>query len=192
MDEFITDVQMMRVVCSEELLNKAAEAGLYQVKDELRHRFGVYPSWTGSFPKWHRLFYGTRWARIKQGYDEDAPLLREGWLRDSYQVDRDEAGRPQLSSGLPEAAVHELGDGRVPQRSTIGIAFEKREARAFDASMNYIRMRLASKGILLGMGSKEYAGGSSLIGGVGGASGVRLESMPAANHGGFKSSAFKS
>lgn len=175
---------MMKVVCSEELLKKAAEAGLYEVKDELRHRFGVYPTQTGSFPAWKRLKYGTRWARIKQGFDEDAPLLRSGFLRDSYQVDRDESGHPQLSSGLPEAAAHELGDDHVPQRSTVGIAFEKRERRAFDKAMEYVRARLATKGILLGMGAKEYAA-THLFGGD---NEPRMRQV--VNRGGFKSSAF--
>jgi phage gpG-like protein len=186
MDQFVDKVMTMKGTFSDpNLLKNAARAALVEVKDELRHRFGVYPAIVpAGFEPWQQLRYKTKWNRRKLGFPANQPLLRTGALKNSYQITEID-GNPALGSNSDYAQIQEEGSGSIarrlrgikavgggaaigakhaanqvasmgiPPRSTIGIAFAKRESRAFDKALKYIQKKGELRNIDLGLAFVE-------------------------------------
>jgi len=75
-------------------------------------------------PGWDDLAESTQADRVQQGYPADEPLLREGALRDAYEVWRD---GPDVVVGVrPEsdqaviAEAQEFGTATIPPRPVLG------------------------------------------------------------------------
>ncbi len=85
---------------------------------DIREKFGHQQ------PGWDDLAESTQADRVRQGYPADEPLLREGTLRDAYEVWRD---GPDVVVGVrPEsdqaviAEAQEFGTATIPPRPVLG------------------------------------------------------------------------
>lgn len=115
-------------------------AGADLIRDEARAEIGTYQrSETGPFEAWRELADSTKADRVRLGYTENDPLLREGDMRASIHtlVSGHEA---LIGSNSDVALWQEMGtegpypgpDGcHVPPRHFLGVAaFRKGEAAA--------------------------------------------------------------
>lgn len=103
------------------------------VQREAKAEIGHYQEQAGWMVAWADLADSTKADRVRKGYPEDEPLLREGDLRDSIEI----AVRDRLIGGETHGAVgsnsdiavyQELGTSRIPPRSFLGgAAFRKSE-----------------------------------------------------------------
>lgn len=103
-------------------LEHACDIVLAEVKDSL----GAYQPQSGQFEAWAPLADATKADRVRQGYPEDEPELRDGTLRDSYERTV-EGGRglglertAEVGSDYEVAEWQELGTPRMPPRSILG------------------------------------------------------------------------
>ncbi len=109
----------------------ASEAGLEQaakiVQDDAQGRIGHYQAAVGPFQDWAPLADSTEEEKSRLGYPLDAPLLREGQLRDSI-VTEHSALEAVIGSKSPVAAYQEFGTETIPPRPFLGpAAFTNRE-----------------------------------------------------------------
>lgn len=150
-NQFIFGMRAMETTLSAEVTNKALEHGLKIVLHEQQKMFGKYPGNTGTYPRWAKLTSETQDAREKHGFSRNQPLLANGDLKESWTVGRDAtSGVPGIGSDSPYAFIHELGgqagkNATIPQRSTLGVAFQRVEKKAFLAVLEYIESRMALK-----------------------------------------------
>ncbi len=89
------------------------------VEDETKSSLGEYQDAAGPFAAWAELAQSTKDDRVRQGYPENDPELRDGTLRSSYEhtVHGHEA---DIGSDDPVAEYQELGTDRMPARSILG------------------------------------------------------------------------
>jgi phage gpG-like protein len=104
-----------------EALEKAARL----VEAEAKREIGHYQGQAGQFVHWAELADSTKADRVRQGYAENEPLLREGDLRDSIaHVVR---GNEAVIGSASEIAVYqELGTDKIPPRSFLGGALVRK------------------------------------------------------------------
>ncbi len=110
--------QVAAVMVAEASLAIAAK----MVQEDAQDRIGEYQDAAGGFPAWAPLADSTEAEKARLGYPADAPLLRDGTLRDSieYEVEGNEA---IVGSKLPVAAYQEFGTSRgLPPRPFLGPA----------------------------------------------------------------------
>jgi phage gpG-like protein len=103
---------------TEHLTQKSAE----DVQKNAKARIGEYQDYTGPFNAWAPLAESTMEDRAAKGYAPNEPLLREGDLRDSIEIERrhDEA---VVGSKSDIALWQELGTDRgIPPRPFLGPA----------------------------------------------------------------------
>lgn len=107
-------------------LEKAAEAVAAEAKAEIGH----YQGEAGPFVAWAELADRTKDDRVRHGYAENEPLLREGTLRDSihHKVEMTgiASGEAHIGSDSPIAVYQELGTSRIPPRSFLGGALVRK------------------------------------------------------------------
>jgi len=97
-----------------EVVAKKIEA---TAKDEIGH----YQPATGPFPEWAPLADTTEAEKARLGYPSDAPLLREGQLRDS--IEHEVSGLEAVVGSKSDiAAYQEFGTKTIPPRPFIGPA----------------------------------------------------------------------
>jgi hypothetical protein len=96
-------------------------------------------------PAWAPLADATNEDRERRGYERDKPLERSGALREWYETGRDDDDNVILGSKLPYAAPQELGNHHVPQRSTLGIGFVRKERVAFPRLLDRIEARIQNR-----------------------------------------------
>ncbi len=109
-----------------------AEAGLNQaaqlIKNDAKIRIGHYQDSAGPFPEWAELADSTEAEKERLGYQLDAPLLREGDLRDSI-VTEQHGLEAVVGSKMAIAAYQEFGTDRIPPRPFLGpAAYERKDA----------------------------------------------------------------
>jgi HK97 gp10 family phage protein len=109
----------------------ALQAGLKKaaklVEKEAKKEIGHYQPEVGSFPAWAELADSTKEDRVRQGYPENEPLLREGDLRDSYQHEV-KGYEAAIGSDSDIAVYHEFGTVKMPARPVLGpAAFKNKE-----------------------------------------------------------------
>lgn len=82
---------------------------------------GNYQDAIGPYPAWVALAESTENEKERLGYPPDAPLLREGDLRDSFrhEVEKYEA---TVGSIDPVMEYHEFGTSKMPPRPVVGPA----------------------------------------------------------------------
>lgn len=97
------------------------------VEKTAKEKIGEYQSESGPFQAWEPLAESTEDEKARMGYPSDAPLLREGDLRDSIQ--HEVAGlEAVVGSRSPIAAYQEFGTSKIPPRPFIGpAAFESKK-----------------------------------------------------------------
>lgn len=105
------------VVAEQKALKKCAKLIETTAKEEI----GEYQPAVGPFPSWAPLAEATEADKARRGYPLDAPLLREGDLRDSieHEVEGLEA---VIGSKSDIAAYQEFGTDKIPPRPFIGPA----------------------------------------------------------------------
>jgi hypothetical protein len=112
-----------------EFNHKAMEKACLVVEKEVKAEIGTYQTAVGDFPAWAELADSTKEDRVRQGYTENDPLLRDGTLRDSVTHEVDADGSKGIVSSDSDIAVYqELGTSRIPPRPFFGgAAFRKAE-----------------------------------------------------------------
>lgn len=106
---------------------KALETCARLVEKTAKEAIGEYQPAVGPFPEWAPLADSTEYQKAQMGYPADAPLLREGDLRDSIQheVHGNEA---VIGSKSDIAAYQEFGTATIPPRPFVGpAAFRNKE-----------------------------------------------------------------
>lgn len=108
-------------------LNVGLHAAAAVIEKDAKDKIGHYQGEAGPFPEWKPLADSTEDEKARLGYPSDAPLLREGDLRDSikHEVEGLEA---VIGSQSPIAGYQEFGTDHIPPRPFIGpAAFENKE-----------------------------------------------------------------
>lgn len=104
----------------------ALEFAAQVVEKAAKAELGTYQKTNmGSFKAWRKLSDVTiaDRRRLKSTYGENAPLLREGVLRDSISHQTDKSGlEAVIGSSLEKAIYLELGTKKMPPRSFLGLA----------------------------------------------------------------------
>lgn len=107
--------------------DKALEKCVALIERDAKAQIGEYQSAVGPFPEWAELADSTEFDKMRKGYPVDAPLLREGDLRDSieHEVARAEA---VVGSKSEIMEYQEFGTPTIPPRPVIGpAAFKNKE-----------------------------------------------------------------
>lgn len=121
----LRELALQLVVHDLPAIDRGVERGLDKasalLQRETKKMFGTYQQGAGPFEAWPELADSTKEDRVKQGYSENDPLLREGDLRDSIEreVEKTEAIVGSTSEIMP---FHEFGTSRMPPRPVFGIA----------------------------------------------------------------------
>ncbi len=117
-----------RAAAVEVAIHEGLDLAAAVVEREAKDQIGSYQDATGPFPAWQELAASTKADRVRQGYPENEPLLREGDLRDSiaHEVSGLEA---VIGSESDIASYQELGTTTIPPRPFLGPAALKSKER---------------------------------------------------------------
>lgn len=98
-----------------------AEKGAELIQKIAKSEIAHYQPAVGPFAKWEELTAETEFDKIRKGYPVDAPLLRNGQMRDSIEttVIGNEA---VVGSNDQKMVWHELGTRTIPPRAVLGPA----------------------------------------------------------------------
>ena len=100
------------------------------VKTEAKAEIGNYQDQVGDIVGWAELAQSTKDDRVRQGYSENDPLLRDGTLRDSIEskveMPTPSIGVVQTGSPLAVAEWQEMGTKRIPPRSFLAGAIVRK------------------------------------------------------------------
>lgn len=113
-----------------------AEVG-QQVADAARDKIGHYQGEHGPFAAWHELADSTKQDRVRKGYAENEPLLRDGTLRASIAHTVGE-GVVSVGSPLEIAKYQEIGTDHIPPRSFLGGALVEHEQDSVERVTNAV------------------------------------------------------
>lgn len=91
------------------------------IQKDANGRIGEYQQAVGPFPQWEPLADSTEFDKARGGYPVDAPLLREGDLRDSIEAEH-HGMEGIVGSKDPIAGYQEFGTASIPPRPFIGPA----------------------------------------------------------------------
>lgn len=105
------------LVAAEVAMHKSAKV----VQKDAQDRIGEYQKETGPFQDWSPLADSTEDEKIRLGYPVDAPLLRDGTLRDSIEVEY-APHEAIIGSKMDIAAYQEFGTEKIPPRPFLGPA----------------------------------------------------------------------
>lgn len=105
---------------------QALERVARRIQSDARAQIGHYQGPAGPFSAWPPLAESTEREKARLGYRADAPLLRDGTLRDSitYEVHQDEAvvGSKSDIAAYQEFGTSANGAPHIPPRPFIGPA----------------------------------------------------------------------
>lgn len=105
-----------------EVTNHITQKSAELVQRNAKARLGDYQDATGPFNAWAELADSTKEDRVSKGYAENEPLVREGDLRDSIEVERHHH-EAVIGSRSEIAMWQELGTDRgIPPRPFLGPA----------------------------------------------------------------------
>jgi phage gpG-like protein len=105
------------------------EAGAQEVQDTARGMIGFYHE----DPHWPELSPDYEAAKVRDGFEPDAPLLRTGAMRDSitHSIGLD-GNSAVIGSDDQKMVWHELGTDRMPPRPVMGPAGVHSATRVVD------------------------------------------------------------
>lgn len=106
---------------SHEVEHFLAARGADMILRDAKWQIGTYQPAVGPFAAWAPLAESTEAEKSRKGYPLDAPLLRDGTLRASYQADV-EGGDAVIGSTSDIALWQEVGTVRIPPRAVLGPA----------------------------------------------------------------------
>lgn len=118
---------IVREISTLAALHHGLESVAKVIESTAKSEIGVYQPETGPFQEWAPLADSTEAEKARLGYPADAPLLRDGTLRDSikHEVSGLEA---VIGSESDIAAYQEFGTKTIPPRPFIGpAAFRNKE-----------------------------------------------------------------
>jgi hypothetical protein len=137
------EAQVEKGIALQEGLHRAAEAIVKIAKKEI----GEYQKGVGPFLEWEQLAQSTEDDKERKGYPADAPLLRKGDLRDSYEAEAD--GMEAIAGSKdPVAFWQEVGTQHIPPREVLGpaaIRARKKIEKAMGAA--YVESLLLQPGL---------------------------------------------
>ena len=118
---------VMREIATLEALHHGLDAVAKKIEATAKEEIGVYQPEVGPFQEWAPLADSTENEKARLGYAVDAPLLRDGTLRDS--IKHEVAGlEAVVGSESDIAAYQEFGTDKIPPRPFIGpAAFRNKE-----------------------------------------------------------------
>lgn len=108
----------LRVLAARE---RAMDGATKIIQHDAQERIGHYQAAVGPFNEWAPLAESTEAEKARLGYPLDAPLLREGDLRDSIEREFS-ASEGIVGSKDPVMRYQELGTPTIPPRPVIGPA----------------------------------------------------------------------
>ncbi|GAB3249203.1 phage virion morphogenesis protein [Chitinimonas naiadis] len=106
----------------------ALKSAAAEIAKDAKAAIGEYQQSAGPFPAWSELADSTEAEKARLGYPSDAPLLREGDLRESIQSEV-HGLEAVVGSKSEVAAAQEFGTDRIPPRPFIGPAAFKNKDR---------------------------------------------------------------
>jgi phage gpG-like protein len=127
LEEFAKRLLMMPAVIRR-VQHQGLQAACQIIEQDASDQIGHYQEQHGEFPAWAPLADSTEEEKARLGYPPDAPLLREGDLKNSFshEVRGLEA---VVGSTDPVMVYHEFGTSRMPPRPALGPAlYKNREA----------------------------------------------------------------
>ena len=134
--EFVARLAEMTIATEHETRAALEEAALV-VQIEAKEEIGHYQPEAGPFAAWAELADSTKADRLRQGYTENDPLLREGDLRDG--IERTVQGHvAYVGSDSPIAEYQELGTSRIPPRSFLGGALVRKSHEVVEICSSHI------------------------------------------------------
>jgi HK97 gp10 family phage protein len=106
-------------------VEKSAQQGLKKaaklIESDAKRQIGHYQPEVGPFQDWAPLADSTEAEKARLGYPSDAPLLREGDLRDS--IEHEVVGLEAVVGSKSDIAEYqEFGTDKIPPRPFIGPA----------------------------------------------------------------------
>lgn len=105
----------------EEVTHHITETAADLVKKDAQSRIGTYQERSGNFAAWEPLAESTVADRVAKGYTPNDPLLREGVLRDSIEVETH--GNEAVVGSADEVALYqEVGTEHILPRPFLGPA----------------------------------------------------------------------
>ena len=106
------------------------------VKTEAKAEIGTYQDQVKDVVGWAELAYSTKDDRVRQGYTENDPLLRDGTLRDSIESQVEmpipSIGVMQTGSPLAVAEWQEMGTPTIPPRSFLAGAIVRKTSNLIE------------------------------------------------------------
>jgi len=123
--EYLEHILLQYPKAKKVILETAGE----EVEKNAKSKFGNYQEAIGPFDKWEELADSTKADRVRQGYSENEPLLREGDLRDSISRSVEEDA-VSVGSTSEIMVYQELGTKNIKHpRAAIGPAMFEKKAR---------------------------------------------------------------
>lgn len=141
----------------------ALEHAARVVEKEAKAEIGHYQEAAGPFAGWAELADRTKDDRVRQGYSENEPGLREGDMRDGIEhkveMTTDTSGKAYVGSNDDKMVFFEEGSKNQPPRSALGgSAFRKEE----------MVRKICGEHVVAALTGKEVGGGGlPLIGPTG-------------------------
>lgn len=123
-------------------LKKCADAVEKTAKEEI----GEYQGATGQFPAWAQLAESTETEKSRLGYLTNAPLLRDGTLRDSISNEV-KALEAVIGSTSDIMVYQEMGTAKIPPRPVLGPAAIRNKKK-----IQHILGEAVAEGLLYGSG----------------------------------------
>ncbi len=112
---------VVRQIATLEALHAGLETVAVLIEETAKDEIGFYQPEVGPFQDWAPLADSTEAEKARLGYQLDAPLLREGKLRDS--IEHEISGlEAVIGSKLDIAEYQEFGTATIPPRPFIGPA----------------------------------------------------------------------
>lgn len=115
-------------VAVEKTVQNGLEKAAKIIERDAKSQIGHYQPEVGQFQDWAPLADSTEAEKARLGYPADAPLLREGDLRES--IEHEVQGHEAVVGSKSEIAEYqEFGTNTIPPRPFIGpAAFKNKEA----------------------------------------------------------------
>ena len=105
----------------EKIEETALEKCAVLIEKDAKSQIGFYQQEVGPFQNWAELADSTEADKVRKGYETDAPLLRQGDLRDS--IEHEVVGKEAVIGSKSDIAEYqEFGTPTIPPRPFIGPA----------------------------------------------------------------------